>query len=43
MCKCTNIPFKTTRANLYLHSLEAGHYPLIPCNGCGVLMEREDT
>ena len=27
---------------LYLHSIEASHYPLVECGKCGVLMERED-
>ena len=27
---------------LYLHSIEASHYPLVQCEKCGVLMERED-
>ena len=29
LCKCTNIPAQTTRAELYIHSIEADHYPLI--------------
>mmetsp|Transcript_22325 Transcript_22325/g.26148 ORF Transcript_22325/g.26148 Transcript_22325/m.26148 type:complete len:127 (-) Transcript_22325:196-576(-) len=43
LCKCTNLPLKTTRAELYIHSVEASHYPLIACPRCGVLMEREDS
>jgi len=43
LCKCTNLPQKTTRAALYVHSLEASHYPLIQCAKCHVLMEREDS
>ena len=42
LCKCTNLPLKTTRAALYIHSLEASHYPLVECAKCHVLMERED-
>lgn len=42
-CKCTNIQNKISRADLYLHSLEANHYPLVSCAICGVLMEREDA
>ena len=43
LCKCTNLPTKTTRAELYLHSIEANHYPLIQCPCCLILMEREDS
>ena len=43
LCKCTIIPAKTTRAELYIHSIEASHYPLIECPKCGILMEREDS
>ena len=43
LCKCKNLPFKTTREKLYLHSIEASHYPLISCKVCGILMEREDS
>ena len=43
MCKCANMPAKTTKSELYLHSIEASHYPLIACQRCGVLMEREDS
>ena len=43
LCKCTNLPTQTTRKDLYLHSIEASHYPLIQCQKCKVLMEREDV
>lgn len=43
LCKCTNLPTKTNRSNIYTHSIEAGHYPLIACERCGILMEKEDT
>lgn len=43
LCKCTSIQNKLTRAELYLHSIEANHYPLVQCEKCGVLMEREDA
>lgn len=43
ICKCTNISAVTTRGDLYLHSIEACHYPLIECPKCKVLMEREDS
>ena len=42
LCKCTNLPMQTTRKDLYLHSIEASHYPLVQCSKCKVLMERED-
>ena len=41
-CKCKNLPAQTTRMQLYLHSIEASHYPLVECARCHVLMERED-
>jgi len=43
ICKCTKFPNKTTRSELYIHSIEAGHYPLVQCSKCHVFMEREDT
>ena len=43
LCKCKNLPLKTTREQLYIHSIEASHYPLITCKACGILMEREDS
>ena len=43
ICKCTGFPNKTTRSELYIHSIEAGHYPLVQCSKCNVFMEREDT
>ena len=43
LCKCKNLPLKTTREKLYIHSIEASHYPLIKCENCGILMEREDS
>ena len=43
LCKCANLPAKTTKSELYIHSVEASHYPLIACQHCGVLMEREDS
>ena len=43
LCKCKNMPNKTTRKALYIHSIEAGHYPLVACSECSVLMEREDS
>ena len=43
LCKCKNLPSKTTREKLYIHSIEASHYPLITCKACGILMEREDS
>lgn len=42
LCKCACVPMQSTRSKLYLHSIEAGHYPLIKCAKCGILMERED-
>ena len=43
LCKCKNIPTMTTRMALYIHSIEANHYPLVACSVCEVLMEREDS
>ena len=43
LCKCTNLPLQSTRASVYIHSVEASHYPLIECSKCHVLMEREDS
>lgn len=43
LCKCTKLQNKMTRADLYVHSLEANHYPMVSCSICGVLMEREDA